>query len=62
MQFNRFNADGTFDGAQDIWADMQLDAGGGHSTHTAKVRVLNADGSLRAQLCESGPSDRVGVE
>ena len=62
MQFNRFNPDGSFDGAQDIQADMRLDAAGVRSSHSATVRVLNPDGSLRAQVCESGPSDRVGFE
>lgn len=62
LLYYRFNADGSFDGVQDISKDIQLSADGNHATETLDVHVLNADGSLRAHACGTAQDERIDLD
>lgn len=59
MQFFRYLPDGSFDGVQDIHRSMLLSGDGQRTDETTNVRVLNADGSLRVELCGAAIAQRV---
>ena len=59
MQFYRFLPDGSFDGVQDIQRSMSLSSDNQSTTETLDVRVLNADGSLRVELCGTASATRI---
>ncbi|HET7612059.1 MAG TPA: hypothetical protein VFK29_09765 [Rhodanobacteraceae bacterium] len=62
MQFYRFLPDGTYDGLQDIYQDTVVDWRGQTYVTTIDARVLNTDGSLRAEVCGTGQGTRVPMD
>jgi hypothetical protein len=62
FQFFRFLPDGSFDGVQDIRTTIVLDHRATRLSMTIQARVLNTDGSVRAQLCGSGSGERLGFD
>jgi hypothetical protein len=63
MQFFRFlPATGAFDGIVDKRETIQLNAQATQYTTTVYARILNADGSLRTELCGSAIGNRVGID
>lgn len=61
FQFYRFLPDGSFDGVQDIRTTMILNRLATEYTNTVRAKVLNADGSVRVELCGSGSARRVAL-
>lgn len=62
FQFPRFLPDGSFDGLQDVRNDITLQPGGKTWTGITRARVLNADGSLRVEVCGNGLANRITVD
>ena len=62
MQFYRYLPDGSFDGIQDIHREATLGADGNTLSDAIYVRVLNADDSLRAEMCGTASATRVAIE
>jgi hypothetical protein len=62
MQFYRYLPDGSFDGVQDIHREITLSADGNSSSDIVYVRVLNADDTLRVELCGTATATRVTIE
>ena len=63
MQFFRFlPASGAYDGIQDVRNTIQLNAQATQYTTTVYARMLNADGSLRAEFCGSAIGNRVDID
>jgi hypothetical protein len=61
FQFPRF-AGGAFDGFQDVLTSFALAPGGDDYTAAVNARVLNADDSLRVELCGPAVGHRVSIE
>lgn len=61
-QFYRFQANGAFDGVQDIANEIVLDPRGRRYESTVRARALNVDGSLRAELCGTAIGERITVD
>lgn len=62
FQFFRFQPNGALDGVQDIRQDVVLDPRGRSYESTVRARVLNVDGSLRAELCGTSLGQRIAIE
>jgi hypothetical protein len=62
MQFMRYNADGSYDGIQDITRTLRMRHSGRQMDETVVARVLNPDGSLRVTVCGEGTNWRVGLD
>lgn len=63
MQFNRYLPDGSYDGLQDIHREARVSRDGNTLTdETIFVRVLNPDGSLRAEACGAATATRVKIQ
>jgi hypothetical protein len=62
MQFMRYNPDGSFDGIQDISRTLLMRHDGQQMDESVVARVLNADGSLRVQVCGDGTDWRVDFD
>ncbi len=61
MQFIRYLPDGSFDGFTDIHRDIRLGFGGNEYTDEIVARLLNADGSVRVELCGTATGTRVPI-
>lgn len=59
FQFFRYQQNGSYDGLQDIKGSLTLDAAGTHYVQTIHAQAMNADGSLRVNLCGSATADRI---
>ena len=62
FQFFRFLPDGTYDGVQDIRTHVVLNHAATQLTKTIQARVLNVDGSVRAQLCGTSSGHRLSID
>jgi hypothetical protein len=62
FQFFRFLPNGALDGVQDIVQDVMLDQRGRSYETTVRAKVLNVDGSVRAELCGTAVAQRVAIE
>lgn len=62
FQFFRFQPGGVLDGVQDIAQDVVLDPRGRSYESTVRAKVLNVDGSVRAELCGTSVGQRVAIE
>lgn len=62
FQFFRFLPTGALDGVQDIRQTVALDARGRSYETTIRARVLNVDGSQRAELCGTASGQRIAVD
>lgn len=62
FQFFRFQPNGALDGVQDIVQEVMLDQRGRSYETTVRAKVLNVDGSLRAELCGTAVAQRVAIE
>ncbi|MEO6169710.1 MAG: hypothetical protein ABIO84_02040 [Lysobacter sp.] len=61
FQFFRYLPNGSYDGLQDINGSLSLDTAGMHYVQTIHAQALNADGSVRVELCGSATGDRVSL-
>ncbi len=61
FQFFRYQPNGSYDGLQDITGSLTLDAAGTHYNQTIRAQALNADGSLRVELCGLATGERVSL-
>lgn len=59
FQFFRYLPNGSYDGLQDINGSLTLDDAGTHYAQIIHAQALNADGSLRVELCGSASADRI---
>lgn len=62
FQFFRFLPTGALDGVQDISQEIALDARARSYESTIRARVLNVDGSLRAELCGTATGQRITID
>lgn len=62
FQFPRFLPNGSFDGLQDVRNEITLQPDGKTWTGVTRARVLNADGSLRVEVCGNGLANRITVD
>jgi hypothetical protein len=62
FQFFRFLPTGALDGVQDITQEVVLDARARSYVTTIRARVLNVDGSLRAELCGTATGQRISID
>lgn len=62
MQFYHFLPDGTWDGMGDIYQDTTMDWRGQSYTSAIVSRLLNADGSLRVEVCGTAQGTRVPID
>ena len=62
FQFFRFLPGGALDGVQDVVQEVVLDARGRSYQSTIRARVLNVDGSLRAELCGTATGQRISID
>lgn len=62
FQFARFLPDGSFDGLQDIGGTIELARNARSYVHDVSARVLNRDGSVRAELCGTALAERVPIQ
>lgn len=62
FQFFRYLPDGSYDGVSDIRTETTLGADGMEYSTEVRARLLNPDGSLRADLCGIGVAQRVSVD
>lgn len=59
FQFARFKPDGSFDGLQDVYNDITLQADAKTWTANVHAYVLNVDGSVRVEACGSALANRI---
>ena len=63
MQFFRFlPTTGAFDGIQDVRNTIQINTQATQYTTTVYARMLNADGSLRTEICGSAIGNRIDID
>jgi hypothetical protein len=62
FQFFRFLPTGALDGVQDVTQEVALDARARSYESTIRARVLNADGSPRAELCGTATGQRIAID
>lgn len=62
FQFMRFLPTGEPDGIQDVFGAAVLDSRGNRYTSAVRARVLNVDGSVRAELCGNATGTRVTID
>lgn len=62
FQFFRFLPNGALDGVQDISQELVLDARARSYETTVRARVLNVDGSVRAELCGTAVGNRITLD
>lgn len=62
FQFFRFQPSGALDGVQDVVQELVLDARARSYESTVRARVLNVDGSLRAELCGTAVGTRITID
>lgn len=61
FKFFRFTADGSFDGTQDVEAQITLTQAGTHWQETVYSRWINPDGSVRVAICGGSQAERLSL-
>lgn len=62
MQFFRYLPDGSFDGVNDIRRELSLSDDGLQLADAIVARILNADNSLRVEMCGTANATRVALD